>query len=128
MSKSGREIGADYVARLNTYLSSVDVIPSRAGKANMTAIAEACGFDRQTLYKNSIAKELLQQAIATKGLAGTTHREEKVDTEHAALERQVTKLQQTNSALLAEVYELRVQLKRLRHVEQVMEQGSRIIP
>ncbi len=128
MKKSGRTIGADNVRKLEAYLRSVDAIPARGSKANMSAIAEACGFDRQTLYKNPQAKEIILEAIEAKGLKGIDERCENVDAERIALERQLTSLQQTNSVLVAEVYELRARLKKLKHVEVLMENGRRFVP
>lgn len=40
----------------------------------------------------------------------------------------MTTLEQNNAALLAENYELRRQLQRLRHVEELLEQGKRVLP
>ena len=127
MSKSGREQGAENVAKLESYLSTVDSIPERNGKANMSAIAEACGFDRQTLYKNPKAKQLLEEAIKKKGLKGVEIQEDKTPPEIAALERQISSLQQANSSLVAEVYELRSKLKRFNHIEDMLEQGKHVI-
>ncbi|SNR39732.1 hypothetical protein SAMN06265370_1044 [Puniceibacterium sediminis] len=93
----------------------------------MSGIAEACGFDRQILYKNPQAKKLLNEAIKHKGLKGIEARDGNTDAERIALERQITALQQTNSSLIAEVYDLRQKLKRFKHIEEMIELGIRVI-
>ena len=54
MSKSGSAIGAENVDRLEQYLAALAregrKLPERAGRPNLSAIALACGFDRQVLY------------------------------------------------------------------------------
>jgi hypothetical protein len=63
-SKSGSALGAENVGRLKTYLDDLKAesrpLPMRAGEPNRSAIALACGFDRQVLYKNPAAASLLQ--------------------------------------------------------------------
>lgn len=125
--KSGRQAGAENVERLRAYLETVECLPARNGKANLTAIAAGVGVDRQVLYKNPECSRLLEQALAQKGLAGLQARSE-ADPEKLRLERRVTTLEQNNAALLAENYELRRQLQRLRHVEELLEQGKRVLP
>jgi hypothetical protein len=68
--KSSTEMAREYEARLENYLSQVDALPSRRGKVNVSAIAAACGFDRQVLYKNKVARQMLEEASRQKGLTG----------------------------------------------------------
>lgn len=110
------------------YLDSVDAIPARGGKANISAIAEACGFDRQVLYKNPTAKKLVEECIAAKGLKGIEPQDEPEDAQRLVLERKITSLEQRNAALAAENYELRRKLKQYDAVEALMCQGKRVIP
>ena len=93
----------------------------------MTAIAEASGVPRQSLYKNDDCRRMLDEATAAKGLLGIEDRTAADDTGKVKLERRVTALEQSNASLVAENYELRRQLKKLRHVEEMMEQGKRVI-
>jgi hypothetical protein len=122
-----KALGAENVRKLTAYLAGIDALPARGGKANMTAIAVAAGVDRQALYKNPDCRKLLNDAIAQKGLAGIEDRPEE-DREKLALERKITDLQKKNDSLYAEVHELRRQLKRYQNIEQMLEQGKRIIP
>ena len=127
MSKSGKEIGAENVEKLRDYFASIDAVPARAGKAHVSAIAEAVGLDRQVFYKNPAARQLLEDAVAQKGLRGIDAREEQGDVQRAILEQKITELEQKNSALMAENWELRREITKLRHVEALMEEGKRVI-
>lgn len=125
--KSGQQIGAENVVKLKSYLNSVDAIPARAGKANITGIAKACGFDRQVLYNNDEAKKLLADAIAEKGLKGLEQRETEADPERIMMEGKINRLEQANAALSSEVFELRRKLRKLAHLEMLYEKGKRAI-
>ena len=127
--RSGRQKGDENVAALEAYLASVDVLPARSGKVCAAAVAEACGFDRQVLYKNPRARALLERAVEEKGLVGIEAREAtQSDAKVQAMEGRVKMLETRNAALQAEVASLRAKLKRLEHVERVMESGRRVIP
>ncbi|WP_132255470.1 hypothetical protein [Methylobacterium segetis] len=110
---SGREIGERHVTALRAWLDGLEaagqLLPTRNGRINLSAIAIACGFDRQTLYKNPAAKALLEEA---EGRPQTDRRD-----------RRILQLEQHNAALRAEVRGLREQLARYRHVEDVMISG-----
>jgi hypothetical protein len=58
-TKSGFQVGAEHVERLKRYLADVATEarpqPARGGKPHASAIALACGFDRQVPYKNPAA-------------------------------------------------------------------------
>jgi hypothetical protein len=66
-AKSGSALGAENAETLKNYLEALEregrPLPMRGGEPNRSAIALACGFDRQVLYKNPAAKELLDAAI-----------------------------------------------------------------
>ena len=69
-ARSPIDLAREYEARLEHYLAHVEALPSRSGKVNVSAIAAACGFDRQILYKNGTARALLDRAVGEKGLLG----------------------------------------------------------
>lgn len=125
-NKSGQQIGQEYVDKLTKYLDGIAELPARNGKVNMTAIAEVSGVPRQSLYKNDDCRILLDAAIKSKGLVGIEVRSEG-DGEKVRQERRIMSLEQSNAALVAENYELRRQLKKFRHIEEMMEQGKRVI-
>lgn len=125
----GHEIGKEYVETLAAYLERIETLPAQRGKINVTAIAEASGVPRQSLYKNEECRALIDNAVATKGLTGIEEREARQgDTDKARLERRVMSLEQSNASLVAENHELRRQLKRLKHVEEMMVHGKRVMP
>jgi len=125
---SGQQKGAENVAKLKAYLDNVDAVPARGGKANVSAIAEACGFGRSALYQNPDAKKVLEDAVATKGLKGVEARPDKGDQEKLVLENKIASLESKNAALFAECIELRRRVKQLHHVEIAMMQGKRVEP
>ena len=127
---SGREIGERHVGTLQAYLERLrsvgEPLPTRNGRPNLSAIAIACGFDRQTLYKNPTAKALLREAVDVLGLAQP--QEESADEPEATpkadrRDRRILQLEQHNAALRAEIRGLREQLARYRHIEAVMVSG-----
>jgi predicted RNase H-like nuclease (RuvC/YqgF family) len=134
--RGGQEIGAEHVERFKTYLESIDTLPARNGKMHVTAVAEAAGLDRQTLYKNQVIRKLFAEAVAQKGLRGIDRGDNQGDSQLAShLERKIAdqdtrikSLETKNASLMAENLELRRQLARLRHVEALMEQGRGVAP
>lgn len=68
--KSSLDMAREYEVRLEHYLAHVEALPARNGKLNVSAVAAACGFDRQILYKNRNARALIERAVRTKGLIG----------------------------------------------------------
>jgi hypothetical protein len=129
--KSGTQLGSDNVERLKTYLSELNGegrgLPARGGKVNVTAIALACGFDRQVLYKNPAAKQALEEAAARLGLeASEAERATSNETDHR--DRRILQLEQANAVLKAEVEALRERLKRFSHIEEHMVETGRRVP
>jgi hypothetical protein len=104
-------------------------LPARAGKLNVTAIALACGFNREVLYQNPRCKGLLNEALKHLGLGRETNVPAANDDQRVRLERRINKLEQENAALYAEVLELRRKLKLFEHIEQHMvETGRWVVP
>jgi hypothetical protein len=124
MSRSGADIGAENVERLRTYLAGLEAsgtpVPMRNGKPNMSAIAIACGFDRQVLYKNPAAKALLDGVVAEAAVGSSNpdvdDPDEKPKTDRR--DNRIRQLEQQLAAARAEVTGLREQLRRYRHLEQ----------
>lgn len=130
---SGTEIGRLHAERLDTYIKSLKAdgkpLPSRNGKPNLSAIALACEFDRQVLYKNPACKALLDEAITDCGSQPLGNDRNTDSPETAALEAKILKLEQRNAALKAEVDELRGKLRQFHHIEEhLIETGRRVIP
>jgi polyhydroxyalkanoate synthesis regulator phasin len=130
LPKSGSEIGTENVERLRRYLADLEnegrKLPERGGRANVSAIALACGFDRQVLYKNPAAKRLLDDAVQRLGLAEAAGDEKPVMRSDRRDQRILT-LEQQNASLRAENAGLREKLWRLEHVEDIMiDTGRRV--
>jgi len=138
-SKSGKEVGQEYLVRIQTYLDKTTSPPMLGdGSLNISAIAAAADVPRQSLYKNPAIRRLLDDAKSK--CAVPAHQEsEKSESpvpasratkQTKALERRLTQLEQQNAALVAENAELRRQLKATRlqmgREDMVIESGRRI--
>lgn len=124
----GKKIGAENVERFKAYLASIDALPARHGKIHVTAVAEAAGLDRQTLYKNAVIRKLFEEAVAEKGLRGIDPGDNQGDSKLTAkLERKIAELEAKNAALIGENWELRRENADFRQVEALLEQGKRLI-
>lgn len=134
-ARSGADLGAENVARLQTYLDGLaakgDMLPMRAGRPNFSAVAIACGFDRQVLYKNPGASALLECYVADH--VGSCDPEQAVEEPDAKpksdrRDKRIQQLEQQLAAARAECVGLREKLRRLQHIEDHMvETGRRII-
>ena len=94
---------------------------------NVSAVALACGFDRAVLYQNPAARQLLKEAAARLGLDAKVSAWDAVAVD--LRDQRILKLEQENANLKAEIFELRRNLRRLEHVEEIMiETGRRVSP
>lgn len=131
-SRSGSRIGAQNVETLRRYLEGLEErgepLPRRAGEPNRTAIAKACGFDRQVLYQNPAAKALLdayesedRRRHLDKLAQAELKREAtaKIDKDRSDLERRILELQAENARLRSE-------LKRFAEIERLMTEKGRL--
>lgn len=123
-SKSGSALGAENVEHLKAYLADLEKegrpLPMRGGEPNRSAIALACGFDRQVLYKNPAAKALLDAAFEKLPPIAAVEEEVKPETKTDRRDRRILSLEQQNAALRAENAGLRERLRRLEQVEDIM--------
>jgi Family of unknown function (DUF6262) len=123
-SKSGGAIGAENVDRLKSYLDALEresrPLPMRGGEPNRSAVALACGFDRQVLYKNPAAKALLEAAVEKLDTGVAQDDEAKLEPKSDRRDRRILSLEQQNAALRAENAGLREKLRRLEQVEDIM--------
>ncbi|WP_291825804.1 DUF6262 family protein [Bosea sp. (in: a-proteobacteria)] len=129
---SGAALGAENVEKLRRYLHQLSdekqPLPERNGRANVSAIALACGFDRQVLYKNPGAKRLLAEAVAELGLDAPAPTDAASEAPQAdRRDRRIQRLEQENAALRAELTELRERMRRLHHVEAHMVESGRFV-
>ncbi len=130
--RSGAAIGADNLEALRRYLEGLEEdghpLPRRANEPNRTAIAKACGFDRQVLYQNPGARDLLDEyeiedrkRHLDKLQQAEIQRESrsKVDKERSDLERRVLELEAENARLRSE-------LERFAAIERLMTTSGRL--
>lgn len=130
--QSGVEIGRRNVERLKAYFASLReegrAVPSRDGRPNLSAIALACGFDRQVLYKNPQAQEVIESEFGDRQPAAEPPADgEKPQVPQSAdrRDRRIHQLEQENAAMRAELVGLRERLRRLAHIERHMVQTGR---
>lgn len=129
--KSGVDLGVENVARLQSYLDGLEAtgtpLPLRAGKPNMSAVALACGFDRQVLYKNPAAAALVAEfAERQPGDVGAIESPE-AKPQSDRRDNRIMQLEQHLAAARAENAGLRERLRRLQHIEDhVADTGRRI--
>ena len=136
--KSGKETGEDNAKHLQDYIKNLrdsgHGFPSRNGKVNVTAVAAALSLvakrniDRQSLYKNPTCKQILNDAVLELGIRGVETRDDQDDSENVALERRVTRLENQNTELYAEVCALRERLTQYQYIDEMLiAQGKRVV-
>ena len=139
--KNGQQRGAENVAALGAYVAALEAdgrsLPGRGGKANVSAIAIACGFDRNVLYTSAPAMRVLEEAVARLGLELPGQQRTPAGQDTAAVDhrdRRILQLEQANSSLKAENGSLRTErndlrerIRRLEHIEaHMVETGRRV--
>lgn len=116
MNRSGRAVGEENVSRLMTYLNSLEQegtgVPMSGGKPNLSAIALACGFDRQVLYKNPACRSLLEARCREIGGADVTAHQsagghDPKDKRIRELEKRICDLQENLEGAMSEIADLR---------------------
>ena len=121
---NGKMVGDDNIAKLKAWLDSVDEIPMHGGKPNKTEIARLAKLkDRQPLENNDGCKALLADALTTKGLADVRRSDEA----HLVLERRLRASETRADKEISENFELKRRLKKLEHIERIIEAGGRPI-
>lgn len=122
---NGRSVGDLNAAKLEAWLETVKELPMHGGRPNKTEIARLAKLkDRQPLENNTRCRELLAEAVKTKGLTTVS----KSDEEKLRLERRLRALEIRADKEMAENFELKRQLRKLRHIEKIIEAGGRFIP
>lgn len=122
-----QQISDDNYLKLETYLARLQAaqlkLPSRGGKVNKTAVATACGFNRETFDQNGRFRARLKEAVQVLGLEAPVLSElPPRDTKDRA---RITALEQQLASLRSENLELRQRISRYEHM---MASGRRVIP
>lgn len=127
---NGRQRAQEYLARFEAWLSEQTSLPGRGGKPNLTEIARQAGIgDRQRFAKTSDGEDseyakLLNKALKNLPLVAS----EKSDNETARMERRIRDLETRADKEMGENFELKRKLKKLEHIERIIESGWRFIP
>lgn len=125
---SFQQISEENFQKLEAYLQNIREgalkLPSRGGKVNKTAVATACGFNRETFTQNKRFEDRLDQAVTELGLERPTAPEEPPRRDGADKAR-ITQLELQLAAVRGENYELRRKLARYEHSTVT---GRRVIP
>jgi predicted RNase H-like nuclease (RuvC/YqgF family) len=122
---SGKTIGDQNATMLKAWLDTVEELPMHGGKPNKTEIARLAGLkDRQPLENNKSCITLLEAALKSKGLSATS----RTDDERSKLEKRIRTLETRADKENAENFELKRKLRKLQHIESIIEAGGRIIP
>lgn len=136
-AKSGSALGRKNAARLEDYLASIDHLPVRAGRINVTAVARACGFDRQVLYTNPACRALLKAAASKERGVGGEATQSVLSGEESMVplkklreaERRVGTLEKKVSELRARIVGLETRLRRQDTIEnELIARGLRAMP
>ena len=129
-----QQVSEENYAKLEEYLGRLKAaglrLPSRGGKVNKTAVATACGFNRETFNQNERFNVRLLQGATELGLeekevakdipdAAETPKRDTAD------KTRITQLEQQLASVRSENYELRRRLARYEHATAT---GKRVIP
>jgi hypothetical protein len=124
---SFQQISEENLLRLEAYIEKMQSaglkLPSRGGKVNKTAVATACGFNRETFTQNKRFEQRLDEAVTALGLEAPSAPEP--PRRDGADKARITMLEQQLAALRGENYELRRKLARYEHTTVT---GRRVIP
>ena len=122
-----QQISEENFAKLQTYIGQMRLsglrLPSRGGKVNKTAVATACGFNRETFDQNDRFKVALGEAVDELGLEQQKTTETPV--RDAGDKARITTLEQQLASVRGENYVLRRKLAQYEHSTLT---GRRVIP
>ncbi|WP_242218831.1 hypothetical protein [Shinella zoogloeoides] len=124
-----QQISEENYAKLETYVERLQAaglkLPSRGGRVNKTAVATACGFNRETFDQNARFEKRLMEAVEDLGLEPPKSAETPATTRDSGDKARITALEQQVASLRSENLELRHKVARYEHSTQT---GRRVIP
>jgi uncharacterized protein YceH (UPF0502 family) len=124
-----QQISEENYAKLETYVERLQAaglkLPSRGGRVNKTAVATACGFNRETFDQNARFEKRLMEAVEDLGLEPPKSAETSATTRDSGDKARITALEQQVASLRSENLELRHKVARYQHSTQT---GRRVIP
>ena len=123
-----QQISEENYCRLEQYLERLRAaglkLPGRAGKVNKTAVAMACGFNRETFTQNKRFATLLEDAVEELGFDIPAARAPEAAKRDSRDKSRILVLEQQLAALRSENWELR---RRLARYEHAIATGRRVI-
>lgn len=124
-----QQVSEENYGRLEQYLDRLRAsnlkLPSRGGKVNKTAVADACGFNRETFNQNQRFNERLLKGVTDLGLEEKAAADAEPAKRDSADKTRITQLEQQLASVRSENYELR---RRLARYEHTLSTGKRVIP
>ncbi len=127
---NGKQRGKEHVEMFRKWLSEQTSLPGHGGKPNKTEIAKLAGIGDRQRFSKSNGKEsectkLLNEALTRLPVVAS---KEDSDNEKTRLENRIKHLETQNDKEMAENFELKRKLKKLQHIERMMEEGKRYTP
>lgn len=116
MTASTQDIGMINLAKLKAWLSACEVLPGRAGKVNISAVALGAGVDRQLLYRPE-AQEMISLAVQEKGLSMPAQTRNARAEVPAWASQRILELEGQLTAARVEIHDLRSRLQRYDHID-----------
>ncbi|WP_160010456.1 hypothetical protein [Rhizobium sp. 18055] len=127
MTTSSQAVSEQNYAKLLEYIERLRRaklrFPEHGGKVNKTAVATACGFNRETFAQNARFERALNEGVDELGLQPREAMESAP--QDAAIKARITQLEQQLAAVRSENYELR---RRLAQYDHMTLTGRRVIP
>ncbi len=124
-----QQISEENYAKLETYVERMQAaglkLPSRGGKVNKTAVATACGFNRETFDQNTRFEKRLIKAVEDLGLEPPKSADTSTSTRDTGDKARITALEQQLASLRSENLELRHKVSRYEHSTLT---GRRVVP
>ena len=129
-----QQVSEGNYAKLEDYLGRLKAaglkLPSRGANVNKTAVATACGFNRETFNQNERFNVRLLEAVTELGLEEKEVAKDAPDIvetpkRDTADKTRITQLEQQLASVRSENYELRRRLARYEHATAT---GKRVIP
>ncbi|MCQ1572094.1 hypothetical protein NFO65_15280 [Neorhizobium galegae] len=129
-----QQVSEDNYTRLEEYLGRLKAtdlkLPSRGGKVNKTAVASACGFNRETFTQNDRFNDRLAQGVTDLGLEekkspADSSKTMEIPKRDTVDKTRITQLEQQLASVRSENLELRRRLARYEHATST---GRRVIP
>ena len=120
--ESGKVKAQEYAAKLESWLKEQTSLPGHGGKPNKAEIAKLAGIgDRKRFYDNPRCIELLNDCKLPVVNCEVS------DAEKTKLENRIRELETRVDKEMAENFELKRKLRKLQHIEEIMESGARFV-